>query len=412
MPLVHEVVREREPGRAHANHQHAVAAGSTRQRVMDIERIPACEQRIDLEPPRQFEYILERSRFGLRNIHRFLLLVDAGFHAVIADTVAGGSGQRIVDRDDRQRGDRIARDFQRVKLGNLFFQRATGQRHAKRTFLERDFAFCVRFFLQPGRARILALVVAPDAVIGLGERPLEIGARVGQRKTVATADMFRLDGEGGDALGLMFLRMRHQILRVELGGRFEQHTGVNVFAASLGVQRPGGVAHSEIKGLLIRCFVLEPRFHMLGVSELTERATETDRQLRFQCTPVERGGCVGFVPGRRLALHELALDVINRGELIVTTGQRQHLVGDTEEPRDKTIQMRSNVKNQRRLIFFRKRSRIGAPGCKAISERRIGQGKLRAKSGIDFEQAVALIKVGEGEAVGKFQWHGIFSLSP
>ena len=87
MAVVHKVVREREAGRPHACDQYAVAGAGARQRAADIERVPARQQRIDLKAPGKFQYILERACFDLGNIDRFLFLVDAGFHAVVADAV-------------------------------------------------------------------------------------------------------------------------------------------------------------------------------------------------------------------------------------------------------------------------------------------------------------------------------------
>ena len=48
-------------------------------------------------------------------------------------------------------------------------------------------------FAQPLRAGILALRVAPDAVVRLVERADEVGARVGQLEAVAAAQMVGLD---------------------------------------------------------------------------------------------------------------------------------------------------------------------------------------------------------------------------
>ncbi len=60
-------------------------------------------------------------------------------------------------------------------------------------FLERILAAASRGFFssKPARARILALLVAPDAVVRLIERADEIGARVGQREAVAPAQSMR-----------------------------------------------------------------------------------------------------------------------------------------------------------------------------------------------------------------------------
>ena len=330
MAVVHEEVRQREAGRAHADHQYAVTAVRARQRPTQVERVPAREQGIYFEAPRKFEHVLESARLGLRNVDRLLLLVNAGFHAVIADAVAGGRGQRIVDGDNGECGNGVAGRLKGMEFGNFFFQRATGECHAEGTFPEDGFAVSAGLLFQAGRAGVFGLVVAPDAVVGLGEGALEIGALVGQDEALPATDVLRLDGEGGDAIRLVLLCMRQQILRIELGGHLEQHAGVVARAASLGVQGPGGVAQRKIDWLDVRRLVLQPGFNMRGVGEFAEGAAETDCQFRFQRGTIEGRGHVGFVLGHRLALHELALDVVERREFLVAAGQGLHFAGNTE----------------------------------------------------------------------------------
>ena len=49
----------------------------------------------------------------------------------------GGGDQRIVDADDRERRERPALGAQLVELGDLFFERAAGERDAEQALLER-----------------------------------------------------------------------------------------------------------------------------------------------------------------------------------------------------------------------------------------------------------------------------------
>ena len=109
-------------------------------RRAQVERIPAREQAVDLEAPRQLEHVLQRARLGLRDVDRLLLLVDARLHAVVADAVPGRRAQRVVDHDDRERADRVAFGLRLVELGDLLVERAAGERHAERALLERRFA--------------------------------------------------------------------------------------------------------------------------------------------------------------------------------------------------------------------------------------------------------------------------------
>ena len=116
-----------------------------------IQRIPARQQAIDLKTPRQFQNILQRARFRLRDIDRILLLVNAGLHAVIADAVTGAGAHRIVDRHDRKRADRIAVLLGNVHLGDLLVERAAVQRYAEDALLE-----LTRLLAQAGGARVLS----------------------------------------------------------------------------------------------------------------------------------------------------------------------------------------------------------------------------------------------------------------
>ncbi len=140
MALVHEFMRQRVAGRTEAGHQHTVAAARLRIRPAQVERIPARQQRIQLEAIRQLQHVFQRAGFDLRNVHRFLLLVDAGLEAVIADAVSGRGHHRVVDGDHRQRGDGVAVGLQHVKFGYALGERATGQRDLECRLLVRRLA--------------------------------------------------------------------------------------------------------------------------------------------------------------------------------------------------------------------------------------------------------------------------------
>ncbi len=171
MAVVHQMMRHGESGRPHAGDQHAPAAGGAGERPAQVERVPAREQAVDLESPGQFQYVLQAAGFRLRDVDRLLLLVDAGFHAVVADTVPGGGNHGVVHHDHRQRADRDAFGLELLEFGNALFQRTARQRHAENRCLELRCA-TVRggFLLQSVRTGIAALLVAPDAIVGLIER--------------------------------------------------------------------------------------------------------------------------------------------------------------------------------------------------------------------------------------------------
>ena len=77
---------------------------------------------------------------------------------------------------------REAARLHQVHLGDFLVERAAGERDAEDALLEGAV-----FLLQAVRAAVLALVVAPDAVVRLVERADEVGAGIGQRKALARA---------------------------------------------------------------------------------------------------------------------------------------------------------------------------------------------------------------------------------
>ena len=89
-----------------------------------------------------------------------------------------------IDRD----GERAERVALRLRPGasRRSSPRAGSRRAGRRTAL---FLNAPVFSLRPGRAAVLALVVAPDAVVGLVERAGEIGAGIGEREALASAAM-------------------------------------------------------------------------------------------------------------------------------------------------------------------------------------------------------------------------------
>src|SRR5262249_59606749 len=98
-------------------------------------------------------------------------LVDARFHAVVANAVTGRRSDGVVQEDDCERVDRAAFALCLLEFRDLLFQRAAGQDHPERALPEGRRALARRSLLQQTfRARILALLVTPDAVVRLIER--------------------------------------------------------------------------------------------------------------------------------------------------------------------------------------------------------------------------------------------------
>ena len=100
---------------------------------------------------------------------------------------------------------------------------------------------------QAARARVLALLVAPDAVVRLVETADEIGAGIGQREAVALAQrVVARELPRRHAVPRLGLD-RHEPHVVELARRAEQHAAAVRGAPRRGVRRPRRVAQREIE---------------------------------------------------------------------------------------------------------------------------------------------------------------------
>src|SRR5581483_6842361 len=113
-----------------------------------------------------------------------------GLHAIVADAMTRGSRHGIVHADHRERANGPAFRAQLVELGDLLLERAAREAHAERRFLVRvrgGRALRGLLFEQAARARVLALLVTPDAVMRLVEAADQIRARIGERKAFPPA---------------------------------------------------------------------------------------------------------------------------------------------------------------------------------------------------------------------------------
>ena len=144
---------------------------------------------------------------------------------------------RIVDADDRERGERPAFRAQLVEFGDLLLERAAGERHAERALLERIVGGAVGRLLleQPVRAGVLALLVAPDAVVRLVERRRRGPCRGrSARSRRAAAHGRPAIFHAIDAVAVRELD-RHEVHVVELARRAEQHAALVCARAPSGV---------------------------------------------------------------------------------------------------------------------------------------------------------------------------------
>ena len=394
MAVVHQVVRETEAGRPQADHQHALAARHLGVGAGEVQRVPARQQRIDLEAPRQLEHVLQRARLGLRDVDRRLLLVDAGLHAVIADPVACGCHHRVVHADHGERTERLAAGLHEVELGDLFFQRASGEGHAELGFL---IPAGRRLLAQALGAGVLALLVAPDAVVGLVQRAGEVGALVGQREAFAHAEVFirkrvfRKTPRFGSV-------QRHEAHEVELLGHLEEYACAVFLLAGRDGGGPGCIACSGFERLRVSRLFLLPFGHVLGKGQLGERLAKEGFERFLRGVTIDCGGVLGLHLVHSAALHEKALDRVKGGQLVVLPGQRLEFGFDAEQPCEEILEVRRKRDKQLRLSLGCERGWVPASVDEPVGQRGVQLAHEFDELRVEANERVAVIEVGEREA--------------
>ncbi len=184
--LIQEMVREGVAGRPEPDDEDVLSVVRKRVRARRVERVPAGQERPDLEPPGHREDVRENAGLRLRDVDGILRLKDAGLHAVVADAMPGAGNHRIVEADERKGADRVPLTPQQVHFRDLLVQRAARERHA-----ERIRANASVLLPKALRARVLVALVAEDAVMRLAGDLARGLARVGEREAVARARVRR-----------------------------------------------------------------------------------------------------------------------------------------------------------------------------------------------------------------------------
>ena len=259
----------------------------------------------------------------------------------------GARGHRIVDGDNRQRADRIAVLLDHIHLRDLFVQRTAGQRDAEHARLERAV-----FLLEPGRAAILALVVALDAVVRLIERGRQIHARVGELESFAMPQLFLRQRQPGDPVDLDRLH-RNQMLHVELVRHLEQNAVVMFRAVPAGES----AAHAAYCCAIASCAACSASSSSQRETCSTklcfgERLVEQRLQLSAERRSVDRRRLLRGHSADGLLLDEFALQRIQRFERVVPRLQRANFGGDPEQLADKILDVRRQVDDQIGVRLF------------------------------------------------------------
>jgi hypothetical protein len=401
MAVVEQVMRQRVSGRAHAHHQHLAAAVGARQRTPEVEGVPARQQRVDLEAPGQRQDVLEHARLGLRNVDRFLLLVDAGLHAVVADAVPGARAERIVDRDRRQRRHRVAARAQRVHLADLLFQRTARERDAVLALLE-GAGLAV---LEPLGAGILPLRMAPDAVVDLIERMERIHAGIGEGEGVALAPVMRRQAHHRDAVPLDALH-RHEARGIDPARRAEQHAG-GMFRAPGGRQgRPGRVALRGRERRRVRALVGGPAQDVPGEGRLGERFAGRGFERRRQRRSVERGGGLGLVRLQGATLHEAALRLPDRVEAARGIRERAQLGADAEQHADEALERRAEIDDKPGFVERGQGLGRGARRQQPVRQTDVMRLQPVDEGAVEPHEALPRVQIGEGQPEGEIETIG------
>ena len=184
--LVQEVVGQRVPGGAEPDDENVLPVVGKGDGAPDVQRVPARQERPDLEAPRHRENVGENPRLGLRDVDRVLRLEDAGLHAVVADPVAGAGEHRIVDADQGQRAEGVPVPAERVHLADLLLERTAGEGNAERIRLH--LAVLVP---EPLRAGVLVPLLAEKAVERLARHLAARLPAVGQVESVTVTHVRR-----------------------------------------------------------------------------------------------------------------------------------------------------------------------------------------------------------------------------
>ena len=207
--------------------------------------------------------------------------------------------------------------------------------------------------LQALRTGILALFVTPDAVVGFIESAGQIGAFVRQLEPGALAQTGYVKPVLGISLGYRGLRW-HQILEIQLVRRLEQHAVMMSGMPGFGMGCPSRVLQREIQRLRMTCLILLPFRNVISKHEFSQRLPEQGFEFAAHCRTVDTCSGIGLVLVHGLALHEQALDAVERRQLVMLPGQGSNFGRDTEQLSDKIIEMRRQCQQQFGFIFCSK----------------------------------------------------------
>ena len=331
--VVHQVMRQREAGRTEPDDQHLAPAVRARQRAADVQRVPARQQRVDLEAPGQLQHVLQDARSRPAEYRP----APASGRCRPSCSRCRCDGRSPPSSGCRSRWWRTRRarcPAARSVCISLIFS-SSGQPASVTP--NGDFWNCAGLaILQARAAGILALRVAPDAVVDLVQRLLRVHPGIGQREAVARPPVMLRQAQHRHAVALDGFN-RNQMLVVEPVRHAEQRVAGMRRAARLGQRRPGGVAqrHIQRRGVAGRL----PRRDMLGEAALGQRARRTALPARRAARRRRsRDGSGYFFTAWRCTNSRLQAWI--GSSAWVCARQRQRLRLDAEQRGDEAIEMR------------------------------------------------------------------------
>ncbi len=193
----------------------------------------------------------------------------------------GRRHHRVVDRDRGEGAEQETLRPQRVHLADFLVERAACQGHPERAFL----VGAGLAVFQALAAGILALAVAPDAVVHLVQRLLLGHSGIGQGEPVARPPVMLGQSQHPHAITLDGLD-RHQMLRVHAMRHAEQGPATMRRAPCLGQRRPRRIAQRQVERT--RVLRLLPACDMGGECRLAQRLGHADFECQAQRRAIER----------------------------------------------------------------------------------------------------------------------------
>ena len=263
------------------------------------------------------------------------------------------------------------------------------------------------FSRQAVRARILALLVAPDAVVRLVERADEIGAGIGQRKAVAPAQMIARRASQASTPCTCVVLERHELQVVELARRAEQHAAVVRGRARRRVRRPRRVAQREVERAR-RCAASSccQRVTALANASSRERRRARRGALRARArsaAPSNVAAASALYAFIALRCTNCRLHGVKRRQLVVRAPRARALRRSMpNSAREKVLEMRRERDQQLGFLLARRARRGRARAVASrVGERGVGRAQVRDEQRVDARCALGRVQVGEREAVGR-----------